>query len=184
MDSDNESYYEESSDSEEGAGRLHINVEVKIIESPESPPPQPESPFPIPPAPIPVGNLSPVWELPDDGTSFLNYYKCANVLELKNWATETRARMSEEVYVVEAPMVSQSFWAFLQYFHGQQWEIKFLKTAAGFLFDQMLAYIVGYPRLTSLSRNLLRRSFDGWSASEKAENLRILAESGCFLERE
>ena len=106
---------------------LHINVNENNNESPESPPPQPESPSPIPPTPIPVGNLSPVWELPDDGTNFLNYYNHADVLELKNWATETRARMSEEGSLVEAPMVSQSFLAFLQYFHGQQWEIKFLK---------------------------------------------------------
>ena len=120
MDSDNESYYEERSDAEEGAGPLHINVNVKVIESPESPSPQPESPSPIPPAPVPVGNFSPVWQLPDDGTNFLNYYNRADVLVLKNWATETRARMSKESYVVEAPMVSQSFWAFLQYIHGQQ----------------------------------------------------------------
>ena len=92
--------------------------------------------------------------------------------------------MSEEGYVVGAPMVSQSFWAFLQYFHGEQWEIKFLKPAAKPLFDQLLAYIAGYARLTSLNRNLLRRSFEGWSASEKAENLRMLAESGGFVELE
>ena len=92
--------------------------------------------------------------------------------------------MSGEGYVVGAPMVSQSFWAFLQYFHGEQWEIKFLKPAAEPLFDQLLAYIAGYARLTGLNRNLLRRSFEGWSASEKAENLRILAKSGGLLELE
>ena len=177
-------YYEESSDAEEGAGPLHINVNVNIIESRESPPPQPEPSSPIPPAPIPVGNISPVWELPDEGTNFLNYYYPADVLELQNWATETRARISEEGYVVEAPMVSQSIWAFLQYFHGQQREIKFLKPGAGPLFDQMPAYIVWYARLTSLNRNLLRRSFEGWSASEKAEKLRMLAESGGFFKIE
>ena len=90
--------------------------------------------------------------------------------------------MSEEGYVVQAPMVSQSFWAFLQYFQGQQWEIKFLKPSAGPLFDQMLAYIVGYARLTSPNKNLLRRSFEGRSASERAENLRLLAELGGYLE--
>jgi len=47
-----------------------------------------------------------------------------------------------------------------------------------------MAYIAGYARLTSLNRNLLRRSFEGWSASEKAENLRMLAESGGFVELE
>ena len=86
MDSDTDSYYEESSDAEEGAGSLHINVNVNIDESPESPRPQPESPSPVPPAPIPVVDLSRVWELPGDGTNFLNYFNRADVLELKNWA--------------------------------------------------------------------------------------------------
>ena len=177
MDSDSDFYYEENSEAEEGfAEPLNIQVNVNLEESPESPPPQPEFHSPILPAPHPVGSLSP------DGRIFLNYYNRVDVLELKNWATETRARMNEEGFVVEAPMVSQSFWAFLQYFHGQQWEIKFLKPAAGPLFDQMLAYIVGYARLTSLNKNLLRRSFEGWSASEKAENLQLLAESGGFFE--
>ena len=71
-------------------------------ESPEAGPPSPDLP-----APNPDANLAPVWELPDDGTNFLNYYNSKDVLELKNWATETRARMSEEGYVVEAPLVSE-----------------------------------------------------------------------------
>ena len=83
MDSDNESYYEESSDSEKGAGPLHINVNVNIDESPKSALAQPESPSPVLPVPIPVGEFSPVWELPDDGTIFLNYFTRTDVLELK-----------------------------------------------------------------------------------------------------
>ena len=182
MDSDKESYFEESSseDEQEVAGPLHINVELNLEESPESPPPGP----PSPPAPIPVENVAFVWELPDDGTNFINYFDRIDVLELRNWAKETRARMSEEGYVVGAPIVSQSFRAFLQYFHEEQSEIKFLKPAAERFFDQLLAYIAGYARLTSLNRNLLRRSFEGWPASEKAENLRMLAESGGFFELE
>ena len=112
MDSDNDSYFEESSESEEEiAGPIHINVNIE--ESPESPPPGSPSPAPAPPAPIPVVELSPVWELPDDGTNFLNYFTRTDVLELKNRAVETKARINEKSYVVEAPMVSQSFWAFL-----------------------------------------------------------------------
>ena len=81
-------------------------------------------------------------------------------------------------------MVSQSFWAFLLRLHGQQWEVKFLQPAAGPLFDQMLAYIAGYARLTSLNKSLMRQYFEAWSASEKVEKLRWLAESGGFLEIE
>ena len=172
MDSDSDSYYEEISDKEqEVAGPLHINVEVNLEEAPELPPPGPPSPAPVP-VQLPVENIAFVWELPDDGTNFVNYFDRNDVLELRNWANETRARMSEESYVVGAPMVSQSFGAFLRYFHGEQWEIKFLKSAAEPLFDQLLAYISGYARMTSLNKSLLRRSFEGWLASEKLENLR------------
>ena len=108
MDSDSNSYFEESSYNEhEIAAPLNIQVSVNL-ESPESPPPQPVSPLVLP-VPIPVGELAPVWDLPDDGTNFLIYYTRIHVLELKNWAIETRARMNEENYVVEAPPVSQSF---------------------------------------------------------------------------
>ena len=122
MDSDNESYFEESSseDEQEVAGPLHINVEINLEESPESPPPGPPSPAPAPPAPIPAENVASVWELPHDGTNFKNYFDRNDVLKLRNWANETRARMSEKGYVVGAPMVSQCFCAFLQYFHGEQ----------------------------------------------------------------
>ena len=83
MESDSDSYCEESSSEDEQgmAGPLQFNVEVNIEESPESPPPQPESP-PIIPPPIPVGELAPVWELPDDGTNFLNYFTRTDVPEL------------------------------------------------------------------------------------------------------
>ena len=181
MESDTDSYFEESSKTEEEvAGPIYINVNLE--ESPEPPPPA--SPSPYPPAPISVGDLSPVWELPDDGTNFLSYFKRADVLESKKRAKETRARMSEERYVVEAPMVSQGLWAFLQHFHGQQWEVKFLQPAARPLFDQMLAYIVGYARLTRFNENILRRYFGGCSAAGKSERLRLLAESGGFLKIE
>ena len=75
MDSDNESYYEESSSEEEQemAGPLNIEVEVNIEESPESPPPgSPE--LVLPPPPIPEEVVAPVWELPDDGSNFMNCY--------------------------------------------------------------------------------------------------------------
>ena len=73
MDSDSDSYLEEGSDNEEVAAPLHINRELNLEESAESSPPGPPSPVLAPAAPIPVGELSPVWELPDDGTNFMNF---------------------------------------------------------------------------------------------------------------
>ena len=92
--------------------------------------------------------------------------------------------MSEEGYVVQVAPVSQSFRAFIQYFHRQQWEVKILKHAALPLLEQMLAYIAGYARLTSWDKSLFRLHFADWSFAEKAENLCLLAESGGFLEIE
>ena len=58
MESDSDSYFEDSSDNEEEvAAPLTIQVNVNL-ESPESPLPQPESP-PVLPVTIPVGELAP-----------------------------------------------------------------------------------------------------------------------------
>ena len=159
MESDNDSYYEESSDAEEVAGSLHININVNINESPESPPPPPESPSLVPPPTIPEQELSPGWELPDDGNNFMNLFTRADVVELKNWVQESRKRINEEGYVVEVPTISQNFMVFLQEQYGQQWEVKFLRPAAEPLSEQLLRYVVGYVRLTSHNKNLFRGLF-------------------------
>ena len=81
MDSDDESYFEESSEAEEEvAGPLQI--QINLFESPESP--SPGSPSPVPPQPIPVEEPSPGWELPDDGINILNCFTRQDVLEFKS----------------------------------------------------------------------------------------------------
>ena len=105
MDSDSDSFYEKTSENEhEFAVPLNIRVNVNL-DSPESSPPT----FPVTGSRSTCANsccnLCPVWELRDDGTNFLNYYNRADALELQNWATETRARMGEKGFVVEAPLV-------------------------------------------------------------------------------
>ena len=184
MESDSDSFFEESSDNEqEVAGPLNIQVEVNIEESPESPPlGSPE--LVLQPPPIPEEVIAPVWELPDDGSNFMNIYTRADVLELKSWAQETRRRMSEEGYVVETPFLSQNFVAYLQEPYGEQWEVKFLKPAAEPIFECLLAYNVGYARLTSNNKYHLRSIFGNWAVAERWEKLRMLAESGGFLEIE
>ena len=121
MESDSDSFYEENSDNEqEVAGPLNIQVEVNIEESPESPPPG--SPELVLPQPIPLGELAQVWELPDDGTNFLNFYTRADIIELRNWAQVSRERRNEEGYFIEEPMVSQSLAGFLRQNYGPQWQ--------------------------------------------------------------
>ena len=96
MDSDSDSYFEESSSEakQEVAGPLHIQVEVNFGELPESPPPG--SPELVLPEPIPLGEAPQVWELPDDGSNFLNFYTRADIVELKGWAQVSRERRNEE----------------------------------------------------------------------------------------
>ena len=166
------------------AGPLQFNVEVNIDESPESPPPGPPSPAPAPPAPIPVDNLAFVWELPDDGTNFMNFYTRADVFELKDWARVTRQRRNEEGYMVEEPLIPENFGAFLVECHATQWEIQFLGAAAEPLFAQLMAYRAGFARLTSHNKRIFRQSFEAWSITVKREQLMLLAESGGFLEIE
>ena len=152
MDNDSESYYEESSETEEEvAGPLQIHP--GLAESPESPPPG--GPSPVPRQPIPVEGPLPGWELPDDGNNFLSCFTRTDVLELKKWALETRSRPKEEGYVVEAPVITQYFVSFLQENHGQYWEVKFLRPPAEPLFEQMMAYVVRYARLTSHNKQFI-----------------------------
>ena len=186
MESDNDSYFEEisSEDEQEVANPIHIQVEVNVGESPESPPPGLPIPAPAPPAAIPVDELFPVWALPDDGTNFMKFFTRADVLELKLWAETTRNRRSEEGYVVEEPVLPQNFLAFLIGYHGTQWEVKFLRGAAEPLFAQLLSYVAGYARLTSHNKRIFRNNFESWSVGVKRQQLRLLAESGGFLELE
>ena len=184
MESDSDSYFEESSDNEDVGAPLHINVELNLEEPPESPPPGPPSPAPVPPAPIPIGEVFPVWELPDDGNNFMNFFTRADVLELKPWSETTRNRRNEEGYVVEEPDLPQNFVAFLIEYHGTQWEVKFLRAATEPLFAQLLSYVAGYARLTSHNKLIFRNNFESWSEEVKREQLRLLAESGGFLELE
>ena len=82
MDSDSDSYYEENSENdEEGAGPLHVNLNVNLKESPESPPRRSPSPVLSLP-PIPEEGLSPSWELRDDRDNFKNCYTLEDLLEL------------------------------------------------------------------------------------------------------
>ena len=146
MDNDKESNYEESSEAEEEpVGPLQI--QVNIIKSPASPPPG--SPSPVMPRQIPVEEPSTGWELPDDGNNFHNCFTRQDVVDLRNWALENSGRVNEEGYVVEAPIISQNFLGYLLENYGPQWEIEFLRPAAGPLFERMTAYLVSYARLTS-----------------------------------
>ena len=157
-----------------------MNLQVNQEESPESL--QAGLPSPVlPRKPIPVGELSPVWELPNDGTNFMEFFIRDDVLDLVHWAETTRQRRNEERYMVEEPVLSQNFMAFPKEYHSTQWEIKNLRVASEPLFAQILSYVAGYARLTSHNKRIFRRGFETWSVEVKREQLRLLADSGGFL---
>ena len=83
---------------------------------------------------------------------------------------------------MEAPIISQNFEGFLLKNYVPQWEIEFLRPAAGPLFERVIAYVVSYARLTSYNKKLLRELCEKWSVEERAERLLSLAELGGFLE--
>ena len=157
-------------------------MEINLEEPPESPEVGP--PAPIPPQQIPVEEPEPGWELPDNGNYLLNCFTRQGVLDLRNWALETREKLSEEGYVVEAPLISQNFEGYLLENYGPQWELEFLRPAAWPVFERLIAYVVGYAKLTSYNKQLLRGLYDTWSVEKRVEMLRSLAESGGFLEIE
>ena len=106
------------------------------------------------------------------------------MLALKQRAQETRSRRNEKGYFVEEPVLAQNFLAFLQEYQDPQWELKFLRAAAEPLFEQVLAYIAASAKLTSHNKRLFRQWFEKWTAEMRGEQLRLLEESGDFLEIE
>ena len=107
MDSDSESYHEEISENEqELASPLHINVQVILEESPESPQPVPPSPL-LPPETIPEGELSPVWELPDERSNFNFFYKSRCVPPKTMVSDNALEEKRTEVYGRGANVVSK-----------------------------------------------------------------------------
>ena len=117
------------------------------------------------------------------GQIFL-FYSQADVLELKQWAQETRRRKNEEGFVVGEAVLAQHLVVFLKEYHCTQREVKILRAAAEPLFPPMLAFISGYALLTSHNRLPFEQWFQTWSAEMKGKQLRLLAEAGGFLEKD
>ena len=63
-------------------------------------------------------------------------------------------------------------------------EWKFLRPSAEVVFEKFLAYIAGHSRMTGSNWRLLRQHFENGTEEEKSNRLKLLAESGGFLEIE
>ena len=83
MESDNDSYNEESSDAEEVAGPLHMNVNVNINEPPVSLATAGVTFYRSSSSDPGTGTVAGV-ELPNDGNNSMNLFNRADIVELKN----------------------------------------------------------------------------------------------------
>ena len=193
-----EEFFEENSDEEvqvvlPAVQVEPLNVEVaEIPDNPESPSPQPSpvSPHPSPASSDGSSQHSPlVGEPPappppssprEDFTSFMGFYTYDDLTELEQWSVDARAARADPASRIEEPEVSPNLKVFLRYVYGTQWEVKLVRESGEVPIDQLRAYLAGYNPLTSFNRRQWLRLFPAWTAQERRDQLRVLAEAGGF----
>ena len=175
-----EDYYVEVSDQEEVVSEVPpvdvplavvapLNVEVpEIPDNPESPSPA-SSDVPSPP-PSPLGDLP----------SFEGFFTTDDLLELEQWAEDSRAACNQPELRVEEPEIPWNLKFFLRVILGPQWELFLLRQSGEVCFEKSRAYLDIYNQLTSFSRRLWLWLFPAWTATESREQLELLAEAGEF----
>ena len=151
-----------------------LNVEVpEILDKSESPSPGPSSPVssgpPSPPA-------SPRGDIP----SFMGFYTSDDLMELEQWAVDARAFRNQPELRVEEPDISRNLKVFLRLALGPQWKLCLLRQSGEVLFEQLRNYLAGYKQLTSFNCRQWLRLFPAWTATERQEQLELLADAGGF----
>ena len=193
-----EEFFEENSDEEvqvvlPAVQVDPLNVEVaEIPDNPESPSPQPS---PVSPQPSPASSdgspqHSPLVGGPpappppssprEDFTSFMGFYTYDDLTDLEQWSVDARAARADPASRIEEPEVSPNLKVFLRYVYGTQWEVKLVRESGEVLIEQLRAYLAGYNQLTSFNRRQWLRLFPAWTAPERRDQLRVLAEAGGF----
>ena len=81
---------------------------------------------------------------------------------------------------IEEPEVSPNLKIFLHYVYGTQWEVKLIRESGEVLIEQLKAHLAGYTQLTSFNRRQWLRLFPAWTAQERRDQLRALADAGGF----
>ena len=157
---------------------INIPLEVQVgpaAESPESPfpPVSPGTPSPVALSPPPV---SPV----GDALSFMGFYIEDDIVNLEQWAVDSRGLRGTPDFRIEEPETSLDLKTFLRFTLGAQWEYKLVHPAAEVLICQLRAYLARYNLLTSFNRRQWLRLFPAWTLAERREQLELLANSGGF----
>ena len=166
---EHEDYFEEVSEDEVGEVApqpIEIPLEVQVgpvANNPESP-----SPSPSPSPEVPSPPQSPVGDLP----TFMGFYTLDDLTELEQWADNPELP-------VEEPETLRNMKVLLRATLGQEWEHKLLCHSREVLIEQLRAYLAGYNKLTSFKRRQQWiRLFPTWTATERQEQLELLATSG------
>ena len=99
---------------------------------------------------------------------------------LEQWTVGARAARTNPAVRIEEPEVSPNLKVFLRFTLGAQWEIKLVRESREVLIEQLQAYLAGYNQLTSFNRRQWLRLFPPWTAQERREQVRVLADAGRF----
>ena len=175
-----EDYYEEVSDREEvvpevpPVAALLAVVAPLNVELPEIPD-NPGSPSPASSG-VPSSPPSPLGELP----SFMGFYTFDNLVELEQWAVESRAARNQPELQVEEPEISRKLKVLLRVMFCPQWELCLLRQSGEVLFEQLTAYLAVYNQLTRFNRQQRLRLLLASTATERREQLELLADAGGF----
>ena len=116
---------------------INIPLEVQVgpaAESPESPSPavSPGTPSPVALSPPPV---SPV----GDALSFMGFYTEDDIVNLEQWAVDSRGFRWTPDFRIEEPEISPNLKTFLRFTIGAQWEFKLVHLAGKVLICQLRA---------------------------------------------
>ena len=110
----------------------------------------------------------------------MGFYTYDDLTELEQWSVDARAARADPASRIEEPEVSPNLKVFLRYVYGTQWEVKLVRESGKVLIEQSRAYLAGYNQLTSFNRRQWLRLFPAWTAQERRDQLRVLAEAGGF----
>ena len=181
---ENEDFYKEVSEQETEVGQQEevipgvavvavAPLNVQVTDNPESLSPSPPSPSPEVPSPPP----SPLGDLP----SFKGFYTLDDLTELVQWVVYSTAARSQPELRFGEPEVSANLRTFPRVMLGRQWKLKLSRHSGEVLFDQLMAYLAGYNQPTSFNSQQWLRLLHAWTATERREQLELLAEAGGFL---
>ena len=120
----------------------------------------------------------------DDGSdNFFGLFYPVDEKALEEWAKVTNFMMGGLGFSVEEPDITTNFRGFLLIMYGNNWEKRIL-CCTTMVIEQLKSLIPGFCKLTDYQKTQWAEHFDIWPPSALRVQLRGLAESRVFLEKE